>query len=73
MILIDEFARTTPVNPPIVNRNTDPSDHRHITLCVSCNPYAVASHLKVLRYIYEGKSISKLQMDIEVKQIRVLI
>jgi hypothetical protein len=25
---IDEFARTTPVRPPIVNRNTNPSAHK---------------------------------------------
>jgi hypothetical protein len=31
------------------------------------------SNVKHKFYIYEGKSISKLQMDIELKQIRVLI
>jgi hypothetical protein len=24
---IDEFAKITPVSPPIVNRNTNPNDH----------------------------------------------
>jgi hypothetical protein len=50
MILV-EFARTTLVNPTIVNRNTNNSDHRHIALYVSCDPYAVASHLKILIHI----------------------
>jgi len=27
MISIDELARMTPVNPPIVNRNTNPKAH----------------------------------------------
>lgn len=47
-ISIDEFANTTPVNPPIVNRNTNPNDHRHVALYVNCDPYIVASHLKIL-------------------------
>ena len=25
---IDELARTTPVNPPTVNKNTKPKDHK---------------------------------------------
>jgi hypothetical protein len=33
-ISIDEFASTTPVKPPIVNRNTNHSDHRHVALYV---------------------------------------
>jgi hypothetical protein len=45
---IDELARTTPVNPPIVNKNTNPSAHRQVALYVSCDPYTVASHLKIL-------------------------
>lgn len=45
---IDEFARTTPVNPPIVNRNTNPIAHRQAGLYVNCDPYMVASHLKIL-------------------------
>jgi hypothetical protein len=35
---------------------------------------ALIKHLVLgFMYMYEGKSISKLQMDIELKQIRVLI
>jgi hypothetical protein len=48
MISIDEFASTTPVRPPIVNRNTNPKDYRHVALYVSCDPYTVANHLKIL-------------------------
>jgi hypothetical protein len=43
IISIDEFANTTPVKLPIVNRKTNPDDHRH-----SRDPYTVASHLKIL-------------------------
>jgi len=32
MISIDELASTTPVNPPIVNKNTNPRDHKHVAL-----------------------------------------
>jgi hypothetical protein len=45
---IDEFARTTPVRPPIVNRNTNPSAHRQSALYVIRVPYIVESHLKIL-------------------------
>jgi hypothetical protein len=45
---VDEFARTTPVRPPIVNRNTNPSAHRQAALYVIRVPYIVASHLKIL-------------------------
>jgi hypothetical protein len=45
---IDEFASTTPVRPPIVNRNTNPSAHRQAALYVIRVPYIVASHLKIL-------------------------
>jgi hypothetical protein len=31
-ISIDEFARTTPVRPPMVNRNTNPRAHKHAAL-----------------------------------------
>jgi hypothetical protein len=48
MMSIDEFASTTPVNPPIVNRNTNPIDHILVALYVSCDPCSVASHLKIL-------------------------
>jgi len=29
---IDELSKTTPVEPPIVNRNTNPKDHKHVAL-----------------------------------------
>jgi hypothetical protein len=45
---IDEFASTTPVSPPIVNRNTNLMAHKHVALYVSCDPYIVACHLKIL-------------------------
>jgi hypothetical protein len=45
---IDEFARTTPVRPPIVNRKTNPSAHRQAALYVIRILYSVASHLKIL-------------------------
>jgi hypothetical protein len=47
-ISIDEFASTTPVRPPIVNRNTKPNAHRQAALYVIRVPYIVASHLKIL-------------------------
>jgi hypothetical protein len=48
IISIDELARTTPVRPPIVNRKTNPRDHKQVALYVSRDPYTVASHLKIL-------------------------
>jgi hypothetical protein len=45
---IDEFANTTPVRPPIVNRNTNPSAHKQAVLYLIRVPYIVASHLKIL-------------------------
>jgi hypothetical protein len=45
---IDEFARTTPVRLPIVNRNTNPSVHKQAALYVIRIQYTVASHLKIL-------------------------
>jgi hypothetical protein len=45
---IDEFGRTTPVRPPIVNRNTNPSAHKQAALYVIRVTYIVASHLKIL-------------------------
>ena len=45
---IDEFASTTPVRPPIVNRNTNPNAHRPAALYVIRVQYNVASHLKIL-------------------------
>jgi len=45
---IDEFARTTPVRPPIANRKTNSSAHKQAALYVIRVPYNVASHLKIL-------------------------
>jgi len=45
---IDEFASNSPVRPPIVNRNTNPSAHKQTALYVIQVPYCVASHLKIL-------------------------
>jgi len=45
---IDEFARTTPVRPPIVNWNTNPSAREQAALYVIRVSYIVASHLKIL-------------------------
>ena len=45
---IDEFVRTTPIRPPIVNRNTNPSAHKQAALYVIRVPYIVVSHLKIL-------------------------
>lgn len=45
---IDEFASTTPVRPPMVNKNTNPRAHKHAALYVIRVPYMVASHLKIL-------------------------
>jgi hypothetical protein len=47
-ISIDEFASTTPVGPPIVNRNTNRSAHRQAALYVIRVRYIVTSHLKIL-------------------------
>ena len=45
---IDEYTSTTPVNPPIVNRNTNPSAKKQAALYVIRVLYIVASHLKIL-------------------------
>lgn len=42
------FARTTPVNPPIVNRKTNPRAHIIGVVRLSRVPLAVAIHLKTL-------------------------
>jgi hypothetical protein len=46
-ISIDEFASTTPVRPPIVNRNTSPSAYKHAALYVVSVPYVVSSQLMI--------------------------
>jgi hypothetical protein len=54
----DEFARTISFNP-IMNRNTNPGDQKHVARYVSCDPYAVVNHLKTL--ITVGTAIIKRQ------------
>jgi hypothetical protein len=47
-ISIEELANTTPVNPPTVNKKTNPKAHNiegELLICVPCN---VANHLKIL-------------------------
>jgi hypothetical protein len=46
---IDEYTSTTPVNPPIVNRDTNPRAQKQAALYVTIWVlYTVASHLKIL-------------------------
>jgi len=42
---IEELARITPVNPPTVNRNTNPKDHSMGVSKEIWDPFSVASHL----------------------------
>jgi hypothetical protein len=46
IISIDEFAKTTPVKPPTVNRNTKPKDHSIGVSKDTWDPFIVASQLK---------------------------
>lgn len=45
---IDELARITPVNPPIVNRKTNPVAHNIEGDNFICVPWIVAIQLKIL-------------------------
>ena len=45
---IEELARTTPVKPPTVNKNTNPKVHKIAGEYNSCVPYNVANQLKIL-------------------------
>jgi len=45
---IDEFAKITPVSPPIVNRKTNPIAHSMGVSIDMCAPDIVANHLKIL-------------------------
>jgi hypothetical protein len=45
---IEEFAKITPVNPPIVNRNTKPKAHNIGVSIDRCDPLIVAIQLKIL-------------------------
>jgi hypothetical protein len=47
-ISVDEFASTTPVRPPTLNRNTNPSAHKQAALYVMRVLYIVSIHLKIL-------------------------
>jgi hypothetical protein len=42
----EEFDKTTPVNPPTVNRNTNPTDHKKDGEICKFPPSMVAIHLK---------------------------
>jgi hypothetical protein len=39
IISIDEFAKITPVNPPIVKRKINPNDHKEDGLNEICVPW----------------------------------
>ena len=43
-----ELARTTPVNPPTVNRNTNPAAHKSEGEKINWVPWRVPSQLKIL-------------------------
>jgi len=45
---IDEFARITPVNPPIVNKKINPNDQSNDGEYLNWDPYKVANQLKIL-------------------------
>ena len=45
---IDELAKITPVNPPTVNKNTNPSAHSKGGIKLNFIPLNVASQLKIL-------------------------
>jgi hypothetical protein len=47
-ISIEELAKTTPVNPPTVNKNTNPKAHSIEGDLLICAPCKVANHLKIL-------------------------
>lgn len=48
IISIDEFAKTTPVNPPTVNKKIKPRAHNREGLYEICVPCNVLNHLKIL-------------------------
>lgn len=48
MISNEEFARITPVNPPMVNRKTKPKAQYSEGSVFNLEPWIVASHLKIL-------------------------
>jgi len=44
----DEFAKHTPVSPPIVNRKINPRTHNIDVVYLILDPWIVASHLNTL-------------------------
>jgi len=48
MMSIEEFAKTTPVIPPTVNKNTNPIAHSIGESYEVWDPDIVANHLKIL-------------------------
>ena len=65
-ISIEELANTTPVNPPMVNKNKNPTVHNKEGLNCSWEPCKVANQLKIL--IPVGTAMI---MVADVKQARV--
>jgi hypothetical protein len=47
-VSIEELARITPVNPPIVKRKINPNDHKIPGVKETRDPYIVANQLKTL-------------------------
>jgi len=45
---IDEFDKTIPVNPPIVNKKINPIDHMRVGDNDNFDPYRVVIYLKSL-------------------------
>lgn len=45
---IEELANIIPVNPPTVNKNTNPKAHKIEVLNLMLDPCNVANHLKIL-------------------------
>ena len=45
---MDELAKTTPVKPPMVNKNKKPIVHIKEGLNCNCEPCKVANQLKIL-------------------------
>jgi len=48
IISIEELAKITPVNPPIVNKKINPKAHKRAGFNVICVPWIVANQLKIL-------------------------
>jgi hypothetical protein len=48
IVSIDELAKTTPVNPPTVNKKINPRAHKTEGVKEIIDPYIVASQLNTL-------------------------